>query len=479
MLERRQLLHRLFMLFDLLVVLTCFGVAAWFVFYFQNSQNTFDEFLSMRVKIINLLLLLLFIGGWHIQFVYFRLYHSRRLAPFSLEINDLLKATIFGTFYLKAIAYFFSMAIVTLPFLVVFWAGTFAILVVSRIILRQILSWVRLNDRNLRYILIVGTNPRAVRFAQSLESKPELGYRLLGFVDKDSYDNPAFVRSGYSIVTNCKTLPNYLRQNVVDEVAICLPVKSFYDQIVSIAELCEKQGVITRYLSSFIDLKQSQKNTEDFLGEPFIAHYTGKMRGGKIIVKRALDIGISAVLLVLLSPLYFVTAVLIKLTSQGPAFFIQERVGLNKRRFNLYKFRTMVPEAETIQSSLENNNEAFGPVFKIKNDPRVTPIGKFLRKTSIDELPQLLNVLIGDMSLVGPRALPIRDFHGFTEDWHRRRFSVRPGITCLWQVNGRSAIPFEQWMELDMQYIDSWSLWLDLRILFKTVPAVFKGTGAI
>jgi exopolysaccharide biosynthesis polyprenyl glycosylphosphotransferase len=478
MLERRHILHRLLMLFDLLVVLTCFGIATWFVFYFRNSQNSFNEFLSMRVKIINLLLLLIFIGGWHMLFVFFRLYHSRRLTAFSREITDLMKVTMTGTVYLLVIAFFFNMALVTLPFLVVFWSSTFAFLVVSRVLLRHFLAWARRNDRNLRYILVVGTNPRAVRFARSLESKPELGYRLLGFVENDLYKNQEFIYNGYAVVTDFINLPEYLRQKVVDEVAICLPIKSFFDQINSIAKLCEQQGVITRYLSNFIDLRQSHTDIEDFLGEPLVAHYTGRMRGGKILIKRALDITISALSLVLLTPLGVIIAILIKVTSPGPVFFFQERVGLNKRRFHLYKFRTMVPDAEAKQADLECANEARGPVFKIKNDPRITPIGKYLRKTSVDELPQLLNVLKGDMSLVGPRALPIRDFNGFTEDWHRRRFSVRPGITCLWQVNGRSSIPFEQWMELDMKYIDSWSLWLDIRILCKTIPAVLRGTGA-
>jgi lipopolysaccharide/colanic/teichoic acid biosynthesis glycosyltransferase len=169
---------------------------------------------------------------------------------------------------------------------------------------------------------------------------------------------------------------------------------------------------------------------------------------------------------------------LVKLDSSGPSLFAQERVGVNKRRFRMYKFRTMMANAEKLQAELESRNEVSGPVFKIKNDPRTTQIGRFLRKTSIDELPQLLNVLKGDMSLVGPRPLPVRDYAGFNEDWQRRRFSVRPGITCLWQVCGRSSISFDQWMDLDMRYIDEWSFWLDLKILAQTIPAVVKGSGA-
>jgi lipopolysaccharide/colanic/teichoic acid biosynthesis glycosyltransferase len=182
--------------------------------------------------------------------------------------------------------------------------------------------------------------------------------------------------------------------------------------------------------------------------------------------------------MVLLSPLFLIVAVLIRLCSPGPVFFVQTRLGLNKRRFCIYKFRTMVPNAEQRIQELEEFNEARGPVFKIKNDPRITPIGRFLRRSSIDELPQLFNVFRGEMSLVGPRPLPVRDYEGFDQDWQRRRFSVTPGITCLWQVNGRSSIDFEKWMDLDMRYIEEWSLWLDLKILAQTIPAVLKGSGA-
>jgi lipopolysaccharide/colanic/teichoic acid biosynthesis glycosyltransferase len=171
-------------------------------------------------------------------------------------------------------------------------------------------------------------------------------------------------------------------------------------------------------------------------------------------------------------------ALFIKITSPGPVFFVQERIGLNKRRFMLIKFRTMVVDAERKIHELEHLNEVKGPAFKIKNDPRITRIGRFLRKASIDELPQLINVLKGDMSLVGPRPLPIRDYNGFDEDWHRRRFSVQPGITCLWQCNGRSNVSFDRWMQLDMEYIDNWSLWLDFKILAMTIPAVLRGSGA-
>jgi exopolysaccharide biosynthesis polyprenyl glycosylphosphotransferase len=245
-----------------------------------------------------------------------------------------------------------------------------------------------------------------------------------------------------------------------------------------VAAICEQHGVIIRFDSDLFDLQKVHSRAEEFDGEPQITVYTGTLDGWQVLVKRMQDFVISLVLLVILSPLFLAISILVKLTSDGPVFFLQERVGRNKRRFKILKFRTMVPDAEELMADLEALNELSGPVFKIKNDPRLTPIGRFLRRSSLDELPQLLNVLLGDMSLVGPRPMAVRDFKGFSEDWQRRRFSVPPGITCLWQINGRNSIPFQEWMEMDMQYIAEWSLWLDLKILLRTIPAVWKGTGA-
>jgi exopolysaccharide biosynthesis polyprenyl glycosylphosphotransferase len=197
-----------------------------------------------------------------------------------------------------------------------------------------------------------------------------------------------------------------------------------------------------------------------------------------VLVKRAIDLAGATVGLAVLMPLMLLAAAAIKLSSRGPVIYAQERCGINKRRFKMYKFRTMVVDADKLQASLEASNEAQGPVFKIKNDPRLTRIGRLLRKTSIDELPQLVNVIRGEMSLVGPRPLPLRDVHHFTRPSDMRRFSVRPGLTCLWQVSGRSNLGFNEWVKLDLAYIDAWSLALDFRILIRTIPAVLYGTGA-
>jgi exopolysaccharide biosynthesis polyprenyl glycosylphosphotransferase len=200
--------------------------------------------------------------------------------------------------------------------------------------------------------------------------------------------------------------------------------------------------------------------------------------GYRLVVKRAIDIVGSIAGLIVFAPLFVIVAIAIKLTSRGPVIYAQERCGLNKRPLRMYKFRSMSADADRLQTSLEERNEASGPVFKIRDDPRVTPLGRLLRKSSLDELPQLWNVLRGDMSLVGPRPLPWRDVQRITRPSAMRRVSMRPGLTCLWQVQGRNNLDFERWVELDLEYIDSWSLGLDLWIMLKTIPAVLSANGA-
>ena len=378
---------------------------------------------------------------------------------------------------LFAAAVLFKIEMVTPVFLLAFWTLNSAIIISSRVILRYALTLMRIRGRNLRHMLIAGTNLRAVQFAREIEKKTGLGYQVVGFVDNE-WNCKEHPRKDNHLLITFDNLADFLRKHVVDEMVICLPMNSFYKQYSQIIALCEVQGIIVRIHTCIFNAKMPGLKTEQSTFMPVITISPGAMEELPLLIKRVLDIFISSILIIIFSPLFLITFILVKVTSPGPAFFIQERVGLNKRRFRLYKFRTMVVNAEQKLQELEHLNEATGPVFKITEDPRLTTVGKFLRKTSIDELPQLINVLKGDMSLVGPRPLPVRDYDGFDHDWHRRRFSVRPGITCLWQVSGRSSLTFEKWMELDMEYIDSWSLWLDFKILAKTIPAVLNGSGA-
>jgi exopolysaccharide biosynthesis polyprenyl glycosylphosphotransferase len=436
-------------------------------------------FLGMRVKLSNFLIFLFALLFCHSVFSFYGLYRSRRLSSRTSEIADCLKASTLSSVTFLAMGFLFHIRMITPQFLLMFWLILSVIMVGTRLIMRVWLTEVRKHGRNLRYMLILGTNARAIDFAQKIKDQPARGYQILGFVDDNWPGLAEFKSKGLKLVASYEGLAEFLRRNVVDEVAIYLPLRSYHEHASQVAVLCEEHGIAMRVAADIFGLRTARSRAEYFDGAYHIATYTGIRDEWPLVVKRAIDLAISFTLLVLLSPLFLFVAMAIKLTSKGPILFRQERLGLNKRRFYIYKFRTMVPDAEKLIAELEDMNEVSGPVFKIKDDPRITGIGKFLRRTSIDELPQLLNILKGEMSLVGPRPLPKRDYEGFSEDWQRRRFSVRPGVTCLWQVNGRSSIPFEQWMRLDLQYMDEWSLWLDLKILARTIPAVLRGSGAI
>jgi exopolysaccharide biosynthesis polyprenyl glycosylphosphotransferase len=477
--DQRKTLKHLVQLFDLFAVLLCFGLATITVSRIFSARVSFSEFLELRIKIQNIIIFSGIILLWHQVFRMFDMYESRRLSRKRDEVVDIVKATTLGTILMYGIALAFHVTMINYVFATVFWASLTCITVAGRLTVRFVLRQVRIKGKNLRNIVVVGSNDAAVQFARKIEDSPWLGYRILAFVDEDWPGISKFNQEGYSLACNFEGLRSFMRRNVVDEVVVTLPLRSLHSHATEIAELCEEQGILLRMVSNLFDLKRARSKVEEFEGDSHITHSTGTIVAGwQAFIKWAVDFTASLLLVIFFTPLFLLVAVLIKLTSPGPVFFLQERLGLNKRRFKIYKFRTMSVDAESRMKEIEHLNEVSGPVFKIKNDPRITPIGKFLRSTSIDELPQLLNVLKGDMSLVGPRPMAVRDYEGFNEDWQRRRFSVRPGITCLWQVLGRNTIPFEQWMELDLQYIDRWSLWLDFTILMKTIPAVLKGSGA-
>jgi exopolysaccharide biosynthesis polyprenyl glycosylphosphotransferase len=475
--KRRYILLSLFKIFDLALLVGSF-IAAAVPRLSEVGATSLTDFLSMRISVRNFVLFSGLLLLWHSLFSFFGLYESKRFSNQRREAIDVSKATSLGTLVLLLVGTSFNLSVIHPAFLIVFWLISTGTSVLSREALRFLLKQIRQHGHNLRHVLIVGTNPRAVELARALESYSALGYRVLGFVDREWQGMEEFRKTGRTCICDFDDIQSCIRNSVVDEVMIILPISSLYSEISRIAALCEEQGITTHVLFSPFDLKhpRAKAATSDY--DSLITLHAGAMQGWALLVKRVLDTMISLSCIIFFAPILLITAALIKLTSPGPIFFVQKRVGLNKRLISVYKFRTMVANAEQKQAELEHLNEVGGPVFKIKNDPRVTRLGKFLRKTSIDELPQLFNVLKGDMSLVGPRPLPVRDYRGFNRDWQRRRFSIRPGITCLWQINGRSSVSFERWMELDLEYIDRWSVWLDLQILIRTIPAVLKGSGA-
>jgi len=475
--NRRQLLLSVFKLFDLALLVGSFITAA-LPSLSEVGATSLSDFLSMRISVRNFVLFGCLLLLWHLLFSFFGLYRSKRFSSHGHEAIDVLKATSLGTLILIELGTPFHLSVLLPRFLLVFWLTSTISAVASRSAMRFVLKYMRSHGRNLRHVLIVGTNPRAVQLARTLEAHSALGYRVMGFVDREWSGMKEFHKSGYTCICDFQNISSFIRSSVVDEVMLTLPISSLYSEISRIAGLCDEQGITTHVLFSPFDLKATRAKAATSHYDSLVTLRAGAMDGWSLLVKRALDTIISLASIILFSPLLLVTALLIKLTSPGPILFVQKRVGLNKRLISVYKFRTMVANAEQKQAGLEHLNEVGGPVFKIMKDPRITSLGRFLRQTSIDELPQLFNVLKGDMSLVGPRPLPVRDYQGFNTDWQRRRFSIRPGITCLWQINGRSSLSFERWMELDLEYIDRWSVWLDLQILIRTIPAVLKGSGA-
>ncbi len=326
-----------------------------------------------------------------------------------------------------------------------------------------------------RSVIIVGTGTRAVRAFRHVRTDLHRTHSLLGFVDSRSKSlSPGEIESLFlGPISNLEAI---LLNNVVDEVIIALPARTCYADIEQTVNICARVGIPVKYPD---DMLPFAPISEKLSSSPGMHIVRPAAHDARLLVKRLVDIVASSLAILLLSPLMVVIAALIKFSSHGPVFFLQERCGLGRRRFKIVKFRTMVVDAEARLKDVESFNEVGGPVFKMRNDPRVTKIGAFLRRTSLDELPQFFNVFLGHMSLVGPRPMSIRDVSLFDQAWLMRRFSVKPGITCIWQVSGRSNTSFTRWIELDLHYIDNWSLGLDAKILALTIPAVVKGSGAM
>jgi exopolysaccharide biosynthesis polyprenyl glycosylphosphotransferase len=315
-----------------------------------------------------------------------------------------------------------------------------------------------------RRVLIVGGASDALRLEKALRLDQFPDIEIVGRIDLN--ERPI------------EELADLLHTHSANSVLIA-PRQTLFGNIERTIQLCELEGVEVWLLADFFQTRISQTTVDDLHGHPMLVFRSGPDVSWQAMGKSAIDFIGSLSLILLLSPIMLAAALAVRLTSPGPVFFRQQRAGLNGRPFTMLKFRSMVTNAEQLKQELAALNEMSGPVFKVTNDPRVTATGRFLRKWSIDELPQLFNILRGEMSLVGPRPLPVDEVARFDDLAHRRRLSVRPGLTCIWQVRGRNNVSdFKEWVRLDLEYIDNWSLWLDFKILLMTIPAVFTGAGA-
>jgi lipopolysaccharide/colanic/teichoic acid biosynthesis glycosyltransferase len=500
---QRSAVITLLKLFDLAVVVVALALAV----SLMPTSDPWPEVLEMRVKVRNLFFIAGYLGYWHLVLRSFGLYRSHRLTPASQEWRDLAAAVVVSIVPLYVLRHVLHFEFANPPFVPTFWALTMVGLGIERRLLRRLAHAIRMRGRNLRNAIIVGGGDDAFDMVARLARRSDLGYAVVDVVQIDADAAPvangngnghAHAGNGHAHLDGnghasgnghdaggdrdrdallLERISRVIASHPIDEVFVVLRLDVAQPLVRAIVALCEEQGITVRLLSGLVDLMLAKAQLDELDGRPVITIFTGPPDSADLVIKRAIDVGVSLVALALLAPLFAMLALLIKLDSSGPVLFVQERVGLNRRRFRALKFRTMVPDAEERQAALESLNEAQGPVFKIRNDPRVTRVGRWLRQLSLDELPQLWNVFRGDMSLVGPRPLPIRDVERIDVTAHKRRFSVKPGITCLWQINGR--VPeFDYWIKADMEYIDNWSLGLDFRILMKTIPAVLSRRGA-
>jgi exopolysaccharide biosynthesis polyprenyl glycosylphosphotransferase len=406
-------------------------------------------------------------GGWVAVLWLHGLYRPRARWTVRSEGVALIRATVVMVFLTLSILFVFRLPDISRSFLVILFPAQWVVALATRIALRLVFMRMRASGYNLRYVLVIGAGPRAQAFAAKLEDHKELGLRIRGFLDEEIWELP----NGWEYLGPLDRIEHFLHDEVVDEVAISLPF-SQWDRVNAIAHLCEEEGKIVRVPVDVLDRAFAYGRVEELDGTPVYSMITGPDRIAALIVKRVFDVTVAALALIVASPILLAITLAVRLREGSPVLFRQIRVGLHGRRFEVLKFRTMAVDAEARQAALADRADP--RAFKLSDDPRITPTGRFLRRTSLDELPQLWNVLKGEMSLVGPRPAPPREVDAY-DLWHRRRLSMKPGITGLWQVTARRSEIFDDRASLDLNYIDRWSLWLDLKILARTIPAAFEG----
>jgi len=415
------------------------------------------------------LIFFIYLMTWLIGSNVYKVYQSRRFMSVGRELVQMLKAHCFAFAGSMVLINLYNPSLLHNRFFFYYGALVVSLTLVTHIAVRFILQAYRKIGRNTRYVLILGGGSAAKLYLQKVKKNPQLGYKVIGYI--------APTKNGLKIpyLGNYSNLESIIRLNIVDlTVVTALITDAGVQESIEILDVMGKSVAI---LMDDIVTKVARSRPIDFGGLSMVVYDGRPRRPWDEFGKRMLDVILSGIGLLILSPVFLIVAIWIKMTSKGPAIFAQERVGLNGRPFKIYKFRSMVVNAEELKERLAHLNEMSGPVFKITNDPRVTAVGKFIRKTSIDELPQLFNVFRGNMSLVGPRP-PIPQEVNLYDSKHRKRLAVRPGITCIWQVSGRNEVDFEEWMEMDADYVDRWSLWLDFEILARTVPVVLWRKGA-
>jgi len=467
--QRVDTLRRFHLLVDVLLACISFLVAC----ALDNIVHGFrpSDFIHERVNIQNLLVVS---AAWGILIYRQKCSYIYRMKPLGRIFRNVIRTVVLGTLIFGIWLFATRTLFFGRFFFIAFMVTNFVLVFGLRSGVLALLHHIRKRGYNYQTVLVVGTGDLAKSLVNQLKDNSQWGFRVIGLIDFSEMTRLWRYRD-IPLIGSLTELPSIIQNNQVDYVIFAVPHKHLNDVDSSIL-LCEEMGTKAMILADFFSTNIARKEITEFLGRPAIVYNTTPDYKYQLVIKSFLDRALAALGLLVLTPVLLIIAAFVKITSAGPVFFRQERCGLNGKRFRVFKFRTMVQDAEKLKARLTVNNEMDGPAFKITNDPRITRLGKILRKTSLDELPQLINIVRGDMSLVGPRP-PLPDEVQKYDHWQRRKLSMKPGLTCLWQVGGRNNTTFEEWMKLDLKYIDNWSLWLDTKILVRTIPAVVNATG--
>ena len=469
MFARQRKARVLFGLSDVLLITLAFGAAYW-TRTFLRLEHLFFLTWQQQVLVLGSALV-----AWVVIAQWLEIYEKLDTAHPRIILRDTFRQCVYGAVWLVLFEYVLRLEL-SRPFMLLFSAYTWVSLLLFRLTAGRVVGVLRRGFAAPHQVLIAGTGERALRLAKALEASTEYDVRLRGFLSEEQ-DPPHEIYLGERYrVWPVNDLVAILRDHVVDEIIFAVGSESLAN-LEEVFLVCDEEGVRTRVAVDFFPHVNSTVSLERFGETPLLTFSAAPYDEVQLLAKRAIDVMIAAAGLLVLSPLMAVIGVLIRATSQGPAIFQQVRCGLNGRRFVFYKFRSMVENAEELKAKLAHLNTRDNVVFKIPGDPRLTAVGRILRKFSIDEWPQLWNVLRGDMSLVGPRPAVPSEVEQY-KCWQRRRLRMRPGLTCLWAISGRDNVDFETWMKMDMQYIDNWSLSLDWKILLQTIPRVITGHGA-
>jgi exopolysaccharide biosynthesis polyprenyl glycosylphosphotransferase len=459
--EKTTLVNAFITVGDVIIAIISFNIALYIEF------DVFPVFTKDSV-----ILQLLIIIFWGVLVNWFGLNTLYRSRPYSIVLFNCAGLSLVGTTLMAVGIMSFNLFYLGLRPLLFFAGIDFLLTFGFKIFLFKFSKTVRKKGYNYLNVLLIGDST-AASLLRLILTHPEWGYKITAVIGEEYLEKE--FGSKFPFLAADTDVEQLLKDKTIDEVIHCKKVMH-QKEIEELVEICSEMGVVYRMYSSFFNMLTNKTRLHYFGTTPLLtisnipSNYLG------LSIKSIFDFLFSLIVLIILLPFFLLIAIIIKLDSKGPVFFSQTRVGIHGRRFVVYKFRTMVANAEKMKQDLQEKNEMDGPVFKIARDPRITMVGRFLRKSSIDELPQFFNVLRGDMSVVGPRP-PIPAEVKQYERWQHRRLSMKPGLTCIWQVSGRNSIPFEEWMKMDMEYIDNWSIKLDLLILIKTVRTVLRFDG--